>query len=137
MTLYESEPRPSHTGGSVSANASAGDAAFVFACGASVCAAAKRITLLVMALAALVGVWQRRKSRSFHPEEGAALVGAAFADASPAPSDMRSPLEISNASPPANAAVQAVKSDIRDRINAFMMSSDQGARSASMRDSLG
>jgi hypothetical protein len=49
---------------------------------------------------------------------------------------MRSPLEINNASPPANAAVQAVKSDIRDRINA-MMSSDQGARSASMRGSLG
>jgi hypothetical protein len=30
-----------------------------------------------------------------------------------------------------------VKSDIRDRINAFMMSSNQGARSASTRDSLG
>jgi hypothetical protein len=135
--LYESEPRPSHTGGSVSANASAGDAAFVFACGASVCAAAKRIMLLVMAVAGFEGVWQRRKSRSFHPEASAAFVGAAFAAASFAPSDMRSPLEINNASPPANAAVQAVKSDIRDRINAFMMSSNQGARSASTRDSLG
>jgi hypothetical protein len=46
-------------------------------------------------------------------------------------------LEINNASPPANAAAPAVKSDIRDRINAFMMSSDQSARTASMRDSLG
>jgi len=135
--LYESEPSPSHIGGSVSANASAGDAAFVFACGASVCAAAKRIMPLVMALAALVGVWQRRKSRSFHPEAGSALVGAGFADASLAASDMRSSLEINNASPPANAAAPAVKSDIRDRINAFMMSSNQGARTASMRDSLG
>jgi hypothetical protein len=32
-------------------------------------------------------------------------------------------LEINNASPPANAAAPAVKSHIRDRINAFMMSS--------------
>jgi uncharacterized protein YfaQ (DUF2300 family) len=135
--LYESEPRPSHTGGSVSANASAGDAAFVFACGASVCAAATRIMLFVIAVAAFEGVWQRRKSRSFHLEAGAAFVEAAFADASLAASDMRSPLEINNASPPANAAVQAVKSDIRERINAFIMSSNQSARSASMRVSLG
>jgi len=62
---------------------------------------------------------------------------AAFADASLAASDVRSPLEINNASPPANAAAPAVKSDIRDRINAFMMSSDQSAGTASMRDSLG
>src|SRR5262249_56546534 len=95
---------PSHAGGSVSANASAGDAAFVFACGASVCAAAKRIMLLVIAVAAFGGMWQRRKSRSFHPEAGAALVGAAFADASLAASDMRSPLEIKHARPPADAA---------------------------------
>jgi hypothetical protein len=79
--------------------------------------------LLVMAVEAFEGVWQRRKSRSFHPEAGSALVGAAFADASLAASDMRSPLEINNASPPANAAAPAVKSHIRDRINAFMMSS--------------
>src|SRR5262249_39319132 len=111
--------------------------AFVFACGASVCATAKRTMPLVMAVEAFEDAWQRRKSRSFHPEAGLALVGAGFAAARPAPSDMRAPVEIHNATPPANAAVQAVKSDIRDRINAFMMSSDQSARTASMRDSLG
>src|SRR5262245_58663767 len=78
-----------------------------------------------------------RWQASFHPEANAAFVGAAFADASFAPSDMRSPLEINNASPSANAAVQGVKSDICDRINAFIMSSNQGARSAPTRDSLG
>src|SRR5262249_57761813 len=102
-----------------------------FAWGGSGGAGAKGIRPVVMGGAGLEGVWKRRKSRSFHPEASAAFVGAAFAAASFAPSDMRSPLEINNASPPANAAVQAVKSDIRDRINAFIMSSDQGARSAS------
>jgi hypothetical protein len=49
---------------------------------------------------------------------------------------MRSPLAINSASPPANAAAQATKSDIHDRITGFMMSSKQGARSR-LRDSLG
>src|SRR5260370_1345864 len=129
VTLYDSEPSPSDTGGSLSANASAGEAAFVFACGASVCAAATRIMLLVAAPTAFVDVWQRRKSRSFHSEAGMGLVGAAFADASRAPSSMRSPLAINSASPPADTAAQATQSDIRDRLNGFMMSSKQAARS--------
>ena len=95
------------------------------------------VDLVVISLRALLTSVSTLVNAGAEAEEGAALVGAAFADASPAPSDMRSPFEINNASPPANAAVQAVKSDIRDRINAFMMSSNQGARSASTRDSLG
>src|SRR5260370_650126 len=87
--------------------------------------------LLVAAPTAFVDVWQRRKSRSFHSEAGMGLVGAAFADANRVPSSMRSPLAINSASPPADAAAQATKIDIHDRITGFMMSSKQGARNAS------
>src|SRR5262249_58377028 len=44
------------------------EAAFVFACGASVCAAAKRIMLLVMAVGGVEGGWPRGEATTVHPE---------------------------------------------------------------------
>src|SRR5262249_47128789 len=81
------EPRPSQSGGSLSAKAGAGTAAFISVGGTSVRVCARRSTVFIRSAAA--GVWQIRKSEL--DDAGATVAPAAPISVS-LPPDMASPV---------------------------------------------
>src|SRR6476469_8851657 len=80
------EPRPSQSGGALSAMAGAGIAAFISVFGTSVRVCARRSTVFVRSAAA--GVWQIGKSQL---DDGEATVALAAPIIAPPPPDMASP----------------------------------------------
>src|SRR5262252_8404639 len=81
------EPRPSQSGGSLSAKAGAGTAAFISVGGTSVRVCARRSTVLVRSPAACV--WQIGKSEL---DDAGATVALAAPMSAPLPPDMASPM---------------------------------------------
>ena len=115
------EPSPSHSGGSVSANAGAELAALISARGTSVCA--RRSIMFGKPVAA--GVWQTGKSG---PTKGGDMSRAV----APAPvrATMFPPSSVSSPAPP-SAAAPAETSSLCDRVNVAMSSSKIGRRKKS------
>src|SRR5262249_28109699 len=111
------EPRPSHNGGSLSANAGAEVTACISACGTSVRDAAMRIA--VLAWAETWPEWQKAPAASMSVDAG----DAAFTEAAAAVSEMRSPLSMVVARRTVPSAALAAAHGNRAEIDAFMMAS--------------